>query len=382
MPAPDQDLNKFPPPWNYLIPLARRALIWGVFFALLFLLRRFLLLVFLTFVFAYICDHGVSALQSRIASRRWRASLVMIGMLAVIGLVAYLLGPELKNQAVTFVKKAPEYEQAIEKQLAEWRASNDFLRNFLEGVEAKGILQELLAGSGDEPHAVARLHRAVVVFRDAASVTTSFLLSLLFAFLIVGDLPRISRGIQSLRQTRLATFYDEVANTVFRFGQVLGRFLEAQLLIAIVNTALTSVGMVLLGVPQVAFLAGFVFLCSFIPVAGVFISTSPICIVALGTGGFGLVLWVIAMVTVVHIVEAYILNPLIMGAHLHLNPVLVLAVLLIGHQMFGVWGLLLGVPTVTYVFGYAIRLRDHDDDEDRGAGPTGSRLEAAARRTP
>ena len=72
----------------------------------------------------------------------------------------------------------------------------------------------------------------------------------------------------------------------------------------------------------------------------------------------GLVIWVIVMVIVVHTLEAYVLNPLIFGAHLHMNPVLVLAVLLIGHELFGIWGLLLGVPTVTYFFGYAIRYED------------------------
>ena len=65
----------------------------------------------------------------------------------------------------------------------------------------------------------------------------------------------------------------------------------------------------------------------------------------------------IAFITVIHMIEAYILNPLIYGAHLRMNPVLVLGILTIGGKLFGVWGLVLGVPLCTYFFGHYIRQR-------------------------
>lgn len=356
-PDPPQDLQSFPPPWNYLIPLGRRALIWGIFFSLLWLLRRFLPLVFLTFVFAYIAEHGVEGLAHRIGSRRARTAIVFLLMIGAMTIVIAFLGPELKSQAVTFVDNLDAHKAAVNEFLDERREAGEFWDDLLKDVTADDVLGEVLGrstgGGVEQFHETAEF--LLGIFRNAASATTTFLLSLLFAFLIVGDLPRILRGIRSLKETRLAPFYDEVNKTIFRFAEVLGRFLEAQGIIATINTALTTLGMLILGIPQIAFLAGVVFICSFIPVAGVFISTFPICLVALDRGGFQLVVWIIVMVAIVHALEAYVLNPLIFGAHLHMNPVLVLAVLLIGHELFGIWGLLLGVPTVTYVFGYAIR---------------------------
>jgi predicted PurR-regulated permease PerM len=61
------------------------------------------------------------------------------------------------------------------------------------------------------------------------------------------------------------------------------------------------------------------------------------------------------MICVIHAIETYILNPQIYGHHMHMNPVLVLIVLTIGGKLFGVWGLLLGIPVVNYVFRHAIR---------------------------
>lgn len=60
--------------------------------------------------------------------------------------------------------------------------------------------------------------------------------------------------------------------------------LQAQ--IALANTALTVLGMWLLQIPGIGLLGLFVFICSFIPIAGVFISTVPMAFVALTEYGF------------------------------------------------------------------------------------------------
>ncbi len=51
--------------------------------------------------------------------------------------------------------------------------------------------------------------------------------------------------------------------------------------IALVNTALTACGLWLLAIPGTGLLSLFVFICSFIPIAGCMISTIPIGFVAL-----------------------------------------------------------------------------------------------------
>ena len=53
-----------------------------------------------------------------------------------------------------------------------------------------------------------------------------------------------------------------------------------------VNTALTAAGMWMLAIPGLGLLSLFVFICSFIPIAGCFISTAPIAFVALTEYGF------------------------------------------------------------------------------------------------
>ncbi len=61
----------------------------------------------------------------------------------------------------------------------------------------------------------------------------------------------------------------------------------------------------------------------------------------------------LGMIVVVHLLEAYVFNPRVYAARFHLNPVIVLIILLVAHQLFGIWGMLLGIPVTHYVLNIA-----------------------------
>ncbi|MCA9323077.1 MAG: AI-2E family transporter, partial [Planctomycetes bacterium] len=183
---------------------------------------------------------------------------------------------------------------------------------------------------------------------------------ILFSFLIVFDLNALRAEVHKLEETKLHGFYRETMRNIVKFGSVLGKVLEAQAVIALVNTVLTGIGLWILGIPNIGFLCLGVFVCGFIPVAGVFISSVPICLIGLFHGGVSMMLILIAFITGIHFLEAYVLNPRIMGAALHINPVLVLIILVIGHHALGVWGLLLGLPICYYFFTHVIKREDRE----------------------
>ena len=203
---------------------------------------------------------------------------------------------------------------------------------------------------------------AVINILYRATATT--VLGLLFSFLILIDLKRIRNSIEGLRNSRVGDFYLEAAEPVARFGMLLGRAIEAQAVIACLNTVLTLIGLLVLGIPLVAMLSVIVFACSFLPVIGVFLSTVPIVLVALNAGGLGLSLSAVVLVAVIHAVEAYLLNPLIYGRHMKLNPVLTVIILYVAYHAFGLWGMLLGVPVARYfihdVLGVPVRDKPPD----------------------
>jgi len=222
------------------------------------------------------------------------------------------------------------------------------------------LMQQLLGLQDIEDHRPPSigmlLSHLVQASGKVVGIASAFLLSLLFSFLIVLDLPHLSKAVGSLKHTKLRFAYKEVAPSIYDFSRVLGQALEAQFLIAVINSMLTALGLWFLGLGHyLAFLSTIVFLFSFVPVAGVFISSVPICLVALQNSGVHTMLLAVGMITLVHMTEAYILNPRIYGKHMRINPVIVLVILTIGGKLFHFWGLVLGVPVCTWFFTHAIR---------------------------
>jgi predicted PurR-regulated permease PerM len=199
--------------------------------------------------------------------------------------------------------------------------------------------------------------RVAALGYEVISLLIQFVFSLLLSFFITFDLFKLRRGIHKLEQSNVRDFYREIAPGLISFGRLIGRSFQAQGVIAFFNTALTFILIKVLGIQNEVFLSSLVFLCSFIPVLGVVISSVPIAIMAvLQPGGGvvhdGLLLALIAIggVLVVHFIETSILNPKIVGDMLHLHPVMVLGILAVAEYFFGVWGLLLGVPVAVYIF--------------------------------
>ena len=396
----DQQSSSPPPPWDRIFSLGTRMFVWGLLLAILYILRPFLLLIFLTFVFAYVQAHGTQSLKHRIANRPLRVTIIGLVFLGTIVATVFVLLPQVEQQAGDLIDNRQNYingaDRGLNDKLREHPAIWDYLREGGYGdAEAEGAESTNAQTNPDpadtsqntgttqeppppgEPRIVQRLVNSLLglggdsspeqtirrVFDFGSSLfayLSSFLLSVLFSFLIVLDLPKLQHSVKRLAHTKVGFIYTEVAENISTFAQVLGRALEAQLFIAVTNTILTSLGMWALGLTgNIPVLAAIVFLCSFIPVAGVFISSTPICLLALQSeGGFLLMIWAIVMILIVHAVETYILNPKIYGHHMRMNPVLVLIVLTICGKLFGIWGLVLGIPITNYLFRHAIRFAD------------------------
>lgn len=359
-----------------VMPLVNKVVAWGSLFAALYVLRSFFLLIFFTFVFAYIQARGVKRLERYFRNRTLRVLIMAMSILGILTATGVFLVPKVKQQTEIFVSKFSEYVARMDQELFTFASKYPLVKEVIpqlksEEVKTEGAkaappksptmsLLQQLAGMGEEASGIKSVNQVLErlggISSKIASASSAFLLSLLFSFLIVLDMPNLRESVYGIKNTKLSFIYYEISENIRDFANVLGRSLEAQLNIAFLNSFLTAVGITILGMGQsVAFLSVIVFFCSFIPVAGVFVSSIPICLIALQTSGLKTMLLSIIMITVIHLIEGYILNPRIYGTYMRINPVIVLIILTIGGKLFNLWGLILGVPVCTYIFGYAIK---------------------------
>jgi predicted PurR-regulated permease PerM len=386
------NLEGWPPPWNLAISFLTRAFVWGLFFAAVYVLSSFFLLLFLTFVFSYILANGSERLAPYIASRTRRVILFSGLFLSILTATILYLTPKVIEQAENFATQFGVYTQRIDQEILDMGERHPVVKDMLQRLRdpddpnaslpsPTGFLIKQLAGfrSDAEQNPREAVNEMLQSMRNIGariiSVVSAFLLALLFSFLIVLDLPKLAAGVRGLQHTKVGFIYDEVFDSIYNFGRVMGQAFEAQFLIAALNTALTAAGLYFLGLGQhVAFLSVIVFLFSFVPVAGVFISSVPICLIALQAKGVNIMFLAIGLITFIHLIEAYLLNPQIYGSRMRINPVIVLIILTIGGKLFQFWGLILGVPVCTYLFCHAIRFRSAEAEDGDRAEATPQRL--------
>lgn len=328
----------------------RRALIWVAIAALLYILRSFFALIFVTFLLVSFALPVVDYFQR---NTRFPRKLIIVTwflmlLAGFVWLIIYITPRvtreashgavqlvQLQNRILTVKDDLKKWQPTL-GELVDENLSEQMIASYLDDLRTKHV-QPILVNSA----------------KLALATISTILLSLLFSFLIVLDLTRLKTEVRLLERSRLHDFYQEFAQPVVHFAAVLAKAFRAQALIAITNTVLTLAGLLALGIPNVALLSIIVFFFSFIPVLGVFISTTPAVLIAINMSGYSKAIGVIALVTVIHLIEAYVLNPLIYGSHLKLNPVIVLIILFVAHHFFGIWGMVLGVP-VTYYFLYYV----------------------------
>lgn len=356
---------------NFLLKLEKWA-IWGALIGVIYLLRHLFPIFFVTFVLSYIANTAVNALTRRFPRRKLNVVLVYALLLATLTGALFLIIPRMISEARGLARQyiaTEASDDAREREGLLQREAHDLLDATIVIVAGQQSFNEYrqsdayaaVTGRIDAAigAAMPRIVRGIRLFANQAVVFTfQFALSILLSFLMIWDLPRTRERIARLAQGRTAEIYAEVSPSMRAFGIMLGRAFEAQSVVAIVNAVLSAIVFVALGLPSIALLATVVFVCSYIPIFGMILSTIPAALLAFKLGGIERVLWLVALVLVIHAIEAYMLNPFIYGRHLRLHPLAVIVILLVAEHLFGLWGLLLGVPVAAFVIRYEIEGED------------------------
>lgn len=402
-PAPPEK-GRILPPW-----LRRFARLWGFLFFLIVVIAAFRAVILpfvLGLLVAYVLAPVVGGLSSvRLGSwrpPRWIAVvLVYIGIAAGIGIFFTAFLPHLSRDFARLFREAPRSLAQVRKNLVprvdKWLEEHFPQAPAHEDDEPRPERKLLITPKGEgyevslegldlEVSPVGR-GRWVVGPRDdtdekhtrltdflgrAASATETemkglflvgqrflkkifksvawFILTFMVAAYILVDVERVRAFMRSLFPAAYRTDYDELLTQMDRG---LSGVIRGQLVICVVNGILTTVGLLIFHVKYAILLGLVAGAMSFIPVFGSILSSVPIVIVALASGEDGISLAtglaVLAWIIAIHLLEANLFNPKIIGTAAKIHPVVVVFALLVGEETGGLMGALLAVPIASMV---------------------------------
>jgi len=221
-------------------------------------------------------------------------------------------------------------------------------------VNLEKVLQDLAASltalAGEHLGDIVTVSRNIVTSL-VAGVFMMFFMLMVAAFFSI-DAQAIVRYFLSLVPVEYAA---DARLLLERIDRSLSGVVRGQVTICVVNGLLTGIGLVVFGVKFAFLLATVATVFSLIPIFGTILSSVPIVVIALADGfqkGLAILLWIIG----IHALEAYFLNPKIMGSAARIHPIIVAFSLIAGEKLFGLVGALFAVPVASIVvacFDYA-----------------------------
>ena len=164
----------------------------------------------------------------------------------------------------------------------------------------------------------------------------------------------------------------QILDFVFR------RYIRAQVILCLIAFAVVTVGLWAIGIRFYLLLGLFAGITRAVPIIGPVIGGAPILIAVLLGRPFHHSLWVLGAFALMHVLESKLLMPKVLGLQLRIHPVLIVVVLLIGAEFFGLVGMFLAVPAFA---AFRFLLADYRRPE-AGAPPDQLALDLASGGSP
>lgn len=301
---------------------------------LLYLVRGSMNTILLTFIFTFLSVKMVRRVQKTIRIKPiWVIVPVYILIIVLVYLAATRYVPQLIEQVIKIFKSLTDFYQNPHLQK---HPVFKFVMNWVDQANLDGQIK-------------IGVSKALVYITNIGEIGMTIFISFILSFFYSFDVEEIDKFGNSFLNSTYSWIFKDLKFFATKFVNTFGVVLEAQLLIAIVNTAITTITLIFMKMPSILALSVMVFLLSMIPVAGVVISLIPLAMVAYSVGGITDVIYIILMIIVIHAFETYLLNPKFMSSKTHIPMFFTFIVLLGFEKLMGAWGLIVGIPIFAFL---------------------------------
>ena len=279
-------------------------------------------------------------------------TVISLALLALIVGGMWWIGPQLAQQAGDLIGKL----SGEVNQLSQRYGSTSW---------AKSLTQHL---SGSTPSAGQISAPAFKVLGITLGALADLILVAITALYLAISPTLYQRGLVRL----VAIRYRPRTLMILRdIGRTLRLWLLGQMVDMVVVGMITAIGMTLLGVPVPLALGVLAGLLTFIPYFGAVVAGLPAVLVAL-TVSPTVALYAVGVFLLCHLVEGYVLSPLVQKRLVELPPALTLLSMAAAGTVFGPLGIILGTPMAAAAMvaireGYVVEILGDTDAHDAGA---------------
>lgn len=332
-------------------PWIRRMTVLASAIFVLWLARSLMSTILLTFIFTFLIIRLVRFVQ-RFVHVRPALVVTPIFLIIVAGLYYVITRyvPEIATQSVRlFTQVQHFYESAAFDH-------NALVRWGVKEINQLNLNEQLKVG----------VSKLVEYVGSVGTMLFTVFSALILSFFYTIELDQMNAFGRDFLNSEYGWYFRDLKFFADKFINTFGTVMEAQIFIALVNTAITVVTLMVIKMPNIPSLGVMVFLLSLIPVAGAIISVVPLSLIGYTVGGWRDVATIIMMIIIIHVLEAYVLNPKFMSSRTELPIFFTFVVLMVAEHIWGTWGLIVGIPVFTFLLDiFGIKKISPDPDEKK-----------------
>ncbi|QUG41616.1 AI-2E family transporter [Psychrobacillus sp. INOP01] len=318
-----------------------------IFVPLTVFLGNVILPIILAVIVYYLLRPILRLLEKIKIKRVWGILIIFLVLIGLITLLVFLVFPFLKGQVFKLAEELPTYFIQLFNDLDNFLRTSIFQEYYLQiENDVTSVLNGLPAEIGDfVQNTVTGIATGI---SSIVGVLTSFVLAIVtvpfIVFYLLKDGEKLPNYVMKLFPPRMRDDLQEVFTGIDR---QISSYIQGQILVSMCIGLMIYIGFTIIQMPYALLLGVIAMVTSVVPYLGPVIAITPAAIIALVTSPL-LLIGLAIVWTIVQLIEGKFISPQIMGKSLHVHPITIIFVLITAGALFGVPGVILGIP------GYAI----------------------------
>ncbi|ALC85656.1 MULTISPECIES: AI-2E family transporter [Bacillaceae] len=318
-----------------------------IFVPLTVFLGNVILPIILAVIVYYLLRPLLRMLERIKIPRVWGILIIFLALIGLITLLVFLVFPFLKAQSTKLVAEFPGYFIQL------FNSLDTFLRTSIVSDYYSQIETQVNTILKDLPAEIGEFIQSTVTgiatgLSSLVGMLTSFILAIVtvpfIVFYLLKDGENLPKYVMKLFPPRMR---DDLQSVFHNIDKQISSYIQGQILVSICIGFMIFIGFSIIGMDYALLLGVIASVTSVVPYLGPVIAITPAAIIALVTSPLMLVKLAVVW-TIVQLVEGKFISPQIMGKSLHVHPITIIFVLITSGSLFGVPGVILGIP------GYAI----------------------------
>ena len=324
-----------------------KALFIALAFVVFYYLRDIVLVVALAVIIASAVEPGTQWFLRRRVPRILAVLFMYFVAVMILVMTFYFLFLPLLNQSAAFLSTLPGYLGELQVwnplQNTQFFASNSAIQGFSQTFSLSQIVE----------HINTTVSNFSQGFFSTASTAFGGILSLLLVIVLSFYLSVESDGVSSFLRIITPIQNEKYVLDLWKRSQhKIGRWMQGQIVLAIVIAMLVFLGLTLLQVENALLLAVIAGMFEIIPLFGPILASIPAVTLALVTSGMSSALLVVGLYIIIHQFENQLIYPLVVRKIVGVPPIISILALIVGYKLAGFVGLLISVPLATMLIEF------------------------------